>query len=337
MISSVYAQQWKGRTKRTSGDGGIIKIVSGTTRTAAETTLGSDPEAAGETVVDIEKLDSNEAAYRGMATQATLSTVSTNLATFTDESTLTSNSSTTPLAGSATFTGTYQSVAQASAVRISVITDQNSATNGLVISWSANGTDTIITENFTVLAASKFLETFPVKAAYVRIAYTNGAVAQTVFALTTVKLGRPVAVSSFNNPTVVRSYQFNGTSFEAMHSNRNITLLTSASRTVTTASADQENINQSGVHVVVDVTDVSGGGDITVRIEGKDNVSGQYYLLLDSTSINTTGTVVLRVFPGATAVANQVANDIIPRTWRVNVVANNSNPITYSVGASLVK
>lgn len=331
----TVAQQWKGRTKRSSGDGGIIKIVSGTTRANAETTLGTDPEASGETVVDIEKLDSNEASYRGMATQATLATVSTDVATMANETTLSSNSSTTPLAGSATFTGSYQSCANAEAVRVSIITNQDSASNGLVISWSSDGTDTVATETFTVTTAG-FLETFPARAAYVRVAYTNGAVAQAIFELTTVKLGRNPHSVTTNTPIATRVMQSNGTSMEVATGNRSLTLLSSASRTTSVNSNDVTNYNNSGAHVVVNVT-ATGGGDITVSIQGKDELSGAYYTLLSSASITTTGTTVLRVFPGADAVANQTANDIVPRVWRVSVTANNASPITYSVGASLVK
>lgn len=63
---------------------------------------------------------------------------------------------------------------------------------------------------------------------------------------------------------------------------------------------------------------------------------GQYYTILASAAITGTGTTVLRVYPGLTAASNLVANDILPSTWRVNLVHADSDSITYSVAAQVV-
>jgi hypothetical protein len=120
--------------------------------------------------------------------------------------------------------------------------------------------------------------------------------------------------------------------------NKNLTIQPSASRTADPTQVDQRNAGCKGVQVVVDVTVNAGGlGSITVTIEGKDVVSGKYYTLLASAALTGVATTVLRVYPALTAAANLVASDFVPRTFRVKVTHNNANPITYSVGASLVR
>ena len=128
---------------------------------------------------------------------------------------------------------------------------------------------------------------------------------------------------------------YNDATYDRQRGNMNLSLLASASRTVTTASADQTNYNARGVHVVLDMTAV-GTGSVTITIQGKDSVSGQYYTLLAGVAVTTNIVNVYRVFPGSTVTANVSANDIVPRTWRINVVANNANAATYSVAASLI-
>uniref|UniRef100_A0A6M3L4E6 Uncharacterized protein n=1 Tax=viral metagenome TaxID=1070528 RepID=A0A6M3L4E6_9ZZZZ len=131
----------------------------------------------------------------------------------------------------------------------------------------------------------------------------------------------------------IAGHMFNGATWDRLRGNVDATLLASAARTATTSSADQTNYNGRGVHVVLDMTTV-GTGSVTLTIQGKDALSGKYYTILAGVAVTTDSTNVYRVYPGLLAAANAVANDIVPRTWRVNVVANNANAATYSVGAS---
>jgi|688.fasta_scaffold12513_19 hypothetical protein len=114
-----------------------------------------------------------------------------------------------------------------------------------------------------------------------------------------------------------------------------VTALASAARTSTLNSGDLINVDGRGIHVVLDVT-TAGTGSITVTIQGKCEVSGKYYTLLAGAAVITAVTNVYKVFPGATASANAVANDMLPRTYRILVTHNNANSITYSVGASIL-
>jgi len=76
---------------------------------------------------------------------------------------------------------------------------------------------------------------------------------------------------------------------------------------------------------------------VTFTIKGKDPLSGKYYTLLASAAIVAASTVVLRVYPGLTAVANLVASDVLPLDWRVEVTHSAGSNFTYSVGAQLVQ
>jgi hypothetical protein len=91
--------------------------------------------------------------------------------------------------------------------------------------------------------------------------------------------------------------------------------------------SDLENTNHRGCVVVVDFTAVSGTTPTcVVTLEGKDPISGKYYTILASASLNSVATTVLRVFPAATAAANLVANDVLPRNFRVKTTIGGTTP-----------
>lgn len=118
--------------------------------------------------------------------------------------------------------------------------------------------------------------------------------------------------------------------------NGKISVVTSAARTTSHNSADFDNGRARGAHVIVHVSAKTATPLLTVKIQGKDAASGQYYTVLASTAIGSTGTSVLKVYPGITAVANGAATDILPATWRVRFEHGDSDSITYSCGANLV-
>lgn len=138
------------------------------------------------------------------------------------------------------------------------------------------------------------------------------------------------------NVLLIAQGLYNGATIDQQRGNLdNIVVLPSAARTTTQTSADMTNYNHRGIIVVLDVT-VPGTGSITLEIDAKDPVSGKYYAVLAGAAVTTTITNVYRVYPGLTAVANATASDVLPRTWRVKVTANNANSVTYSVGAMLI-
>lgn len=116
-----------------------------------------------------------------------------------------------------------------------------------------------------------------------------------------------------------------------------VTVLTSASRTTTQTSADYENPNGCQIlQVLLNVTS-AGTGSITVTIDGKDNLSGTYYNLLTGAAVTTNSLTRYRVHAGMAAAANLVVRDLVPKTFRIVVTANNANAITYSVAYLLAR
>jgi len=120
-----------------------------------------------------------------------------------------------------------------------------------------------------------------------------------------------------------------------MKTGRPIQVLASAARTAAINSDDLPSYGHRGLHLVVDVTAYT-AGSITLTIQGKDSVSAVYYTLLASAALAATGTTVLKIYPGIPVIANGVANDVMPDTWRVSVAVGGSQSITYSVAAYLV-
>ena len=114
------------------------------------------------------------------------------------------------------------------------------------------------------------------------------------------------------------------------------TVLASAARTTTQTSPDIVCNYARSIDVILDATVNAGGsGSITVTINGKDPTSGKYYPLLVGAAVVTVTTNVYRVGVGLTAASNAVANYGVPQVVQVVVTANNSNPVTYSVGLNM--
>lgn len=120
--------------------------------------------------------------------------------------------------------------------------------------------------------------------------------------------------------------------------NFNVSLFTLAGATASANGGDQDNFVGKGLHIVVDITAVTGTSPtLVVTVEGKDPLSGKYYTLLASASLTATGTTVLKVSPGLTAAANTVANDVLPRIWRVKTTIGGTTPVwTGTINASVM-
>lgn len=131
---------------------------------------------------------------------------------------------------------------------------------------------------------------------------------------------------------------YNGSSTDRQRGNTDLSLLASAARTATTASADQTNYNGRGVRLVLSVTAASGTGGLQAEIQGKDSISGAYFQLnTDPAAVTATGTYVYDLYPSTlSAAANgitQATQALLSRTWRVNVKAGDASSYTYSVSA----
>lgn len=105
----------------------------------------------------------------------------------------------------------------------------------------------------------------------------------------------------------------------------------------TSQSPDQINQYGKGIKVVIDITVVGGAPTLTVTIQGRDRASGKYFTILASAALTAVGTTVLTVYPGLTASANVVANDVIPEDWRITAVIGGTTPaVTATVSAQLI-
>jgi len=91
------------------------------------------------------------------------------------------DSTTTPLTAGAVFTGDKVNVLNAAVISVAIYSDVASATDGLDIQQSTDGTNWDHCDNFTLPADSG--KTFSIQpvAAWLRIIYTNGAINQTAF------------------------------------------------------------------------------------------------------------------------------------------------------------
>jgi hypothetical protein len=99
------------------------------------------------------------------------------------------NSSTTPLSSGATFTGTAIDILDYGIIFVNVTTDVASATDGLSLEQSSDGTNWDHTDVYTVPAGSNKNYAINPHAQYFRVRYTNGASNQTEFRLQTILKG----------------------------------------------------------------------------------------------------------------------------------------------------
>lgn len=102
-----------------------------------------------------------------------------------------------------------------------------------------------------------------------------------------------------------------------------------ASSAVISASEKYE-----AAHIVVDVT-AGTGFNLSVAVKGRDLTSGKDYTLGTSSTINATGTTIIRVGPQYAAAAN-IFKEYLPDSWSVAVTQSGGASATYSIGASLI-
>lgn len=95
------------------------------------------------------------------------------------------NSTQTPLLANTTFTGAWQDALNYGVITVSIATDKNSATDGLVIEWSSDMITVSQDDKFTILANQGKTFTFGPASRYVRVKYTNGPVNQGLMELET--------------------------------------------------------------------------------------------------------------------------------------------------------
>ena len=96
------------------------------------------------------------------------------------------NSSATPILADAVFTGTATNILDYGFIFITVFSDVASATDGLSVQQSSDGTNWDNTDDFTIPAGTGKTYSFQPAAQFLRIVYTNGGSDQGAFRLQTV-------------------------------------------------------------------------------------------------------------------------------------------------------
>ena len=112
------------------------------------------------------------------------------------------------------------------------------------------------------------------------------------------------------------------------------TLVTLTAQGAGTVAANKSNPVGRGLRVTVDVTAVGGSPSMTVTIYEVCS-GGLKRTLLASAAITGTGTTHYLVFPGATAVANSVANGQVGPQFEVSAVVGGTTPsVTGTISAA---
>lgn len=242
------------------------------------------------------------------------------------------NSTTSTLGGGAVFTGTSEEVKDFGSIVVNVFADQASATDGLSIQQSSNGTNWDITDTYTVAASTG--KTFQVQPAarFFRVVYTNGATPSTVMRLQTifhpqmVKATSQRATDGYSNETDLEQQQgfgmvFNGTTWDRARG-------TAASGTLIYGSVQAV---QSGTQI----TSISGGvssvalvGANTVSVVGTIGAS-----IIGTVPVTQTGAWTASVIGSVTTlqgtnpwiVTSSIAGGLFPITGSVAATITNTN------------
>ncbi len=221
------------------------------------------------------------------------------------------NSSTTPLAGNGTFSGTAIDVSVYGVITVFVFADQTGTLN---IEFSTNGTNWDDINSYPVSASSALSVQFGPQAKFFRVVYQNGSSAQSVFRLQTIE--RPITsfpesvpisyVIQANDDAIITKSVITGkttgggSTYVDVKVNPSGTLTVDASNSsglTGTFTSNQgtspwvENVSQFGGNNVVTGTGASGVGIPRVTVSNDSNIlatqSGSWTVTANQGSPNT--------------------------------------------------
>ena len=118
--------------------------------------------------------------------------------------------------------------------------------------------------------------------------------------------------------------------------NHQITVLESAARTASINSGDFRNRSNKGARVHIKATAASATPSVVFTVQGKDQLTGDYFDLLASAAVTATGDTFLTIYPAIAVTANVSASTVLPSYWRVKAVAADADSLTYSITADLL-
>jgi hypothetical protein len=94
----------------------------------------------------------------------------------------------------------------------------------------------------------------------------------------------------------------------------------------------------SKAHIILNVTDIQGGTpSVLLRVEAQDIGSLDYYTLIESVVVTDVGMTILKIGSDYAPVPNLVCQDFLPENYRISVIHDDAQPITYSVGVNHAK
>jgi hypothetical protein len=129
---------------------------------------------------------------------------------------------------------------------------------------------------------------------------------------------------------MISPVQYNGTTHDRPRNNVTGVVI-AAGATGSNAGVSTTTFNASKAIIVVNISAFT-SGSLTVTINGITS-SGYTYPILTSTALAAVAVTPLRIFPGGTAAANAVANDMVPRT--LQVVTTVTGTLTYGIDYEL--
>ena len=91
-----------------------------------------------------------------------------------------------------------------------------------------------------------------------------------------------------------------------------------------------------GLLIFINVTAITGTSPtVTVTLKGLiDETGTASYTIIASAALNATGLTVLRIYPGLTAAANLVVNDVVPGRCQISSVIGGTTPaVTATISA----
>ena len=269
------------------------------------------------------------------------------------------NTSTTPLAANATYTGNSESVIDYRSLGVIVIASHISATNGLKIQFSTDGTNWDLSRDFTIDPNEGRFFNYPTEAQYFRVTYTNGPNDQTYFRLQCLlhpSQAKEITANlqddiDYNTACVIARSVTSGRksdgsfiNIDATDDNR-LKVSTNISGQIVTISGNVVNISGQPVIIsgnIVQVTNLS-GQTLSVNISGIIvSISGATLITtVSGEPVTVSGNIVQVVNASGQCLCANVSGNVVnisgqPVTISGNVVNISGQPVTVSGNIQVV-
>lgn len=255
------------------------------------------------------------------------------------------NSTTATLGIGGIFTGLAEDVSRYAQISILVFADQASATDGLSVQQSMNGTNWDLTDTYTVPASNGKFFSFQPASRYFRIVYTNGGTGQTAFRMSTfhhlipTKASSQRAADAYTNETDLEQVwafaaAFNGTTWDRLRNTAgegNALRVQFANDAVASVNLVADNVSLeviqvSGASNSVNVVGPIDQGDeaTALRVVHAGNAASS--VATQATGLNETTAGVLRA-----VLMTDSLNSVNNVQWGGSAVATGLNEVTNGV------